>query len=274
MGPQSKAIWDKSNKSNGKIIRFPKPPKAASEGGSGGERNIVQDSGPAYVFKSDLEAFQLKFEGLVDSISKTLSDKLGTKGLENPGPVNPLAWIGARGQCSPSLVHYLATIYALLFSQTAAEGDDEFDEEEGDSASQVSSWNYKRVRKDPGEEYADLVIADDQDNSEKVAPSSWRDEKVTDRYVATLTNAIKDFNIEGAETKEVVASTLKSTRAKRQKPGALVSFKSEHIEVVQHVWDKDPSELGIFTKIAHWADELSTDALGEMLSIICKIKIK
>ncbi len=32
----------------------------------------------------------------------------------------------------------------------------------------------------------------------------------------------------------------------------------------------EPSYTDMIKKIAHWADEFSTDAFGEMLAIICK----
>ncbi len=40
-----------------------------------------------------------------------------------------------------------------------------------------------------------------------------------------------------------------------------------------HLWNpRSPKSRNNEKKIAHWADEFSTDAFGEMLAIICKCR--
>jgi hypothetical protein len=264
MGPKSKAIWEKWNESKGTILQFPKTKnvKSNSEGITDDNVDNTQDCGPGYVLKSDFDAFQQNMTQMLCNFMKSMGgQKGGDMSAEGLSKTKPMASGAPKGrlETSPgpsnnpdkSDMSHQKIQEDVLNVDTDEEGEFKEDDEEGedeDSHSQVSSWNYKRQNRDQSECYAESVIDDDQDKNIKVEPTSGKEEKATARFVAALTNAIKDLNIDEAETSEGVVSSLMSTRCSGKKASAQVPFKKEHIELVDKIWDKDPADLGVYKK--------------------------
>ena len=121
------------------------------------------------------------------------------------------------------------------------ESDEEVHDDDDDSESVRSSWDYKRSNSPDAEGETESVVLEREEGHSLSS-------KETERYVDLITEIIDTLEISDAVKTKRKQSRISSSRCKDKGPQALLPIDEHHREVIDRVWNKDASAVSLYKK--------------------------
>jgi hypothetical protein len=112
---------------------------------------------------------------------------------------------------------------------------------EDDEDDNLSSWDFKR----DGRSEADL----DLDRMSVLGEGTVMSHSESDKFVDVLSKIVEALDISDASSVAPLKSKIQSSRCVDKRPQVLLPFDTNHVEIVQKIWSKDPSDIPLYKKV-------------------------
>ena len=190
---------------------------------------------------SDLKEFGDSLKSFVADMLKDRStpSSQGYVQVQNPGILAPREGPSTANKTSsgsnPSRVTQAS--YTELSLHPSPDTDEDDDDDEVRSVR--STWDYKRANDPDVEDDDDIgsVAPSEQEEGEQISHNQ------SEHYVSMISELIETLEIDDAIRTSKSKSKITSSRCKDEKPKALLPLDENHKQIIDKIWEKNPSEI-------------------------------